>query len=373
MKIQRFEAPTVEHALRLAAAALGPDAVILHTGQVEGSSLIEVVAAVDRDAGAGSKSQVPGPRVGLAQSERADTSDRSDWRTANAPNAQRLTPNAASQNELSSLQRQIAELRAQMPPSAGPVGAQADLGSLPSGRLFGGEANPTLWRTAGEMERRLREQAQVRTIEMRPGACTVVALVGPTGVGKTTTSAKLAAAAKLGEGKRVAFINLDTYRIGAAAQVETYARLLDCPMLTARTPEELWSARRQFADRDLVLIDTTGRSPRNTEEITAQAKILEAGRPDEVHLLLDARNSREVHKSVLRGYSFHRPTHLCFCKVDELVPSRQFNPGDGLSAVLLEALESTLPFSYVTTGQKVPEDVAPATVDNLMACLAGNV
>lgn len=362
MKIQRFEAPTVEHALRLASAALGEDAVILHTGQVEGSSLFEVIAAVDRDAG--SKSQDLGARVSLGARAGA---------LAASLGAERPTASASSQDELSSLHRQIAELRAQMPPSAAPIGAQANMATLPTGRLFGGEVAQMAWRTRAEMEQRLRNQAQTRTIEMRAGACTVVALVGPTGVGKTTTAAKLAAAARLGEGKRVAFINLDTYRIGATAQLETYARLLDCPMLTARTPEELWSACRQFADRDLVLIDTTGRSPRNTEEITAQARILEAARPSEVHLLLDARNSREVHRSVLRGYSFHRPTHLCFCKVDELVPSSQFNPAEGLSAVLQEALDASLPFSYLTTGQKVPEDVAPATVDNLLACAAGGI
>jgi flagellar biosynthesis protein FlhF len=357
--------------MRLASAALGPDAVILHTGQVEGSSLIEVVAAVDRAAEIPNcKSQIA--NAGYTHSDKADVWDRSGRRAGNVPNTQHPTPNTLSLNEIGSLQRQIAELRAQMPLSAGPVGAQADMATLPAGRLFAGNSNPSAWRTSAEMERRLREQAQVRTIEMRPGVCAVVALVGPTGVGKTTTAAKLAAAARLGENKRVAFINLDTYRVGASAQVETYARLLDCPMLTAHTPEELWSARRQFSDCDLVLIDTTGRSPRNTEEITAQAKILEAGNPDEVHLLLDTRNSPEVHRSVLRGYSFHRPTHICFCKVDELVPARQFNPAEGLSAVLHEALESTLPFSYVTTGQRLPEDVAPASIDNLMACYWGS-
>src|SRR5207244_2962423 len=110
-----------------------------------------------------------------------------------------------------------------------------------------------------------------------------------------------------------------------------------------------------------------------TEEIAAQAKLLEAGRPDEVHLLLDTRNSREVHRSVLRGYTLHRPTHLCFCKVDELVPASHFLTGEGLSTVLQEAVESSLPFSYLTTGQRVPEDVAPATIDNLLACLAGSL
>ena len=367
MKIQRFEAQTVEHALRLAAAALGDDAVILHTGQVEGSSLIEVVAAVDRAAVASPKSQAESPRVNLgsragaylAEANRNTQPAPGQHLTNRTPTTQHPTPNT-----------QYPTPNTQYPT---PHATQADLATLPTARLFTGDVSAAPWRTRAEMQQRLREQAQTRTIEMRAGACTVVALVGPTGVGKTTTAAKLAAAAKLGEGKRVAFINLDTYRVGATAQLETYARLLDCPMLTARTPEELWSTCRQFADRDLVLIDTTGRSPRNTEEITAQAKILEAGRPNEVHLLLDSRNSREVHRSVLRGYSFHRPTHLCFCKVDELVPTSQFNPGEGLSAVVQEALEANLPFSYLTTGQKVPEDVAPATVDNLMACLAGSI
>lgn len=217
-------------------------------------------------------------------------------------------------------------------------------------------------RAVEEMARRLLSGLVTRPIEFRDGACTAVALVGPTGVGKTTTLAKLAAVASHVERKRVAFITVDTYRIGAVEQLETYARLLDLPLCVAYAADDVRAGRERFADFDLVLIDTVGCSPMNTRQVEELAVLLEAAAPDETHLALDARGSYATHHVVLRGFRIVRPTQILLSKLDE---------SPRLEDSLAAAFEGELPLSYITTGQRVPEDLAPADSEQLTAWLLG--
>jgi flagellar biosynthesis protein FlhF len=212
------------------------------------------------------------------------------------------------------------------------------------------------------LAQRLRAGLITRPIEIRDGECTVVALVGPTGVGKTTTIAKLAAVASRVERKRVAFISADTYRIGAIEQLQTYAQLLEIPMSVAYCREDVQAARERYVNYDLVLMDTVGRSPGNYQQLEELASLLEVARPNEVHLALDARGSYATQDSVLRGFRTLRPTHLLLSKLDE-TPRLE----DSLAA----ALDGGLPLSYVTTGQRVPEDLAAADGAQLAAWLLG--
>jgi flagellar biosynthesis protein FlhF len=191
-----------------------------------------------------------------------------------------------------------------------------------------------------------------------------VALVGPTGVGKTTTIAKLAAMASRVERKKVAFIAADTYRIGAVEQLQTYAQLLEVPMTVVYGPEDLQTARDQYSQHDLVFIDTVGRSPNNTTQLAELAELLSVARPDEIHLALDARGSYATQHAVLRGFRALSPTHLLLSKLDE-TPRLE----DSLAAVL----EDGLPLSYVTMGQRVPEDLAAANAPQLASWLLGGV
>ena len=121
-----------------------------------------------------------------------------------------------------------------------------------------------------------------------PGTRRVVALVGPTGVGKTTTVAKLAANFKLAHGFRPGLVTVDTYRIAAVEQLRTYAEIIDLPLAVANAPSEMRRAIDELGDVDLVLIDTAGRSPRDEVKIRELADFLAEARPDEVHLVLSA-------------------------------------------------------------------------------------
>jgi len=116
----------------------------------------------------------------------------------------------------------------------------------------------------------------------------LVALVGPTGVGKTTTIAKLAANFRIRDKVRVGLITVDTYRVAAVEQLRTYADIMDLPMEVVSTPREVRSAIQRLQNLDLVLMDTAGRSPRDEVKIQELKSMLAEARPDEVHLVISS-------------------------------------------------------------------------------------
>jgi len=183
-----------------------------------------------------------------------------------------------------------------------------------------------------------------------------IALVGPTGVGKTTTAAKLAAAYKLRRGRRVGLITTDTFRIAAVEQLRTYASIISVPLRVVMSPAEMASARRALSDCDVVLIDTAGRSPRDSARVDELSGFLEAARPDETHLVLSATAGAAALRAAARGFMAAKADRLLLTKLDEAV---------GLGVVLSLAHELGLPLSFVTTGQEVPDHIEPANADRL--------
>jgi len=199
-------------------------------------------------------------------------------------------------------------------------------------------------------------------IHVPPGGRRVVALVGPTGVGKTTTIAKLAAGFRLEAKRSVALVTIDTFRIAAVQQLQAYAEIMDLPMEVVQNPEDMRPALDRLGDVDLVLIDTAGRSPRSDARIEQLRAMLRAAQPDETHLVLSATSSRETIHNILDGFAAVRPTAAILSKLDE---STQL-------ACALSAFEGrNLPISYLTTGQQVPDDIetsdAEALVSDLLA------
>ncbi|MEO1007069.1 MAG: flagellar biosynthesis protein FlhF [Planctomycetota bacterium] len=183
-----------------------------------------------------------------------------------------------------------------------------------------------------------------------------IALVGPTGVGKTTTIAKLAAAHKLRRGRRVGLITTDTFRIAAVEQLRTYAGIISVPLRVVMSPAEMASACRSFASCDLVLIDTAGRSPRDGQRLDELAAHLEAADPHETHLVLSATSGAATLRDGARGFAIAEPNRVILTKLDEAA-----SLGSALSA--LHGLG--LPVSYVTTGQEVPDHIERARADRL--------
>ena len=179
----------------------------------------------------------------------------------------------------------------------------------------------------------------------------VIALVGPTGVGKTTTIAKLAAIQKLVKRADVGIISADTFRIGAIEQLRTFAIIADIPMEVAYRPADIGPALKKFSGKDIVFIDTVGRNQRSKKDLAELKKFVEAAKPDEIHLVLSASTGGKTLADVVEKFKILRPNHLIFSKVDEAVT---FGPLFNI------AQKQNLNISYLTTGQGVPDDILPA-------------
>jgi flagellar biosynthesis protein FlhF len=200
--------------------------------------------------------------------------------------------------------------------------------------------------------RLIEGQLRVRgPIRLARGRCNVVALVGPTGVGKTTTIAKLAANFRLQEKCRVGLITIDTYRIAAVEQLQTYAEIMDLPMEVVATADEMQGAIQRMSDLDLVLIDTAGRSPRDESHLHELRTMLAQAHADEVHLVLSSVTSSAALQRSVDQFREAGATHVMLTKVDEAVSHGSLFP-------LLKRCE--LPITYVTNGQSVPSDIFPA-------------
>ena len=183
------------------------------------------------------------------------------------------------------------------------------------------------------------------------GVRRVVALVGPTGVGKTTTVAKLAANFKLAHGARVGLVTVDTYRIAAVEQLRTYAEIIDLPLAVVNDPSEMSRALDELGAVDLVFIDTAGRSPRDEVKIRELAEFLRRARPDEIHLVLSAVAGQRSLKAAVDRFATVQVDRLILTKLDE---------ADSLGGILGVLGMSSRPVSYLTTGQAVPDDSEPA-------------
>jgi flagellar biosynthesis protein FlhF len=197
-----------------------------------------------------------------------------------------------------------------------------------------------------ESEIRCREP-----IAAKPGRRRVVALVGATGVGKTTTIAKLAANFRLRSGVKLGLVTVDTYRVAAVEQLRTYAEIIDLPMKVVTNPLEMRRALDELAGLDLVLIDTAGRSPKDELQIQELKSLLAEAHVDEVHLVLSMTSSRQSLEAAADKFQAAGTTAVILTKLDE---------ASGVGAILSLARRVELPISYLTAGQAVPDDIEPA-------------
>jgi flagellar biosynthesis protein FlhF len=178
--------------------------------------------------------------------------------------------------------------------------------------------------------------------------CRSICLIGPTGVGKTTTIAKLAAAFKLRQKQKVGLITIDTYRIAAVDQLRTYANIIGVPLKVVLTPAELVAAMREMSDCDTILIDTAGRSHADQLKLNELAGFIAAGKPSEVHLVLSSTTTQEAMEAALEKFSAVRVDQIIFTKLDEAV---------SFGVLLNVARTASRALSYLTTGQDVPDNI----------------
>jgi flagellar biosynthesis protein FlhF len=183
----------------------------------------------------------------------------------------------------------------------------------------------------------------------------VVVLIGPTGVGKTTTLAKIAADF-LTSGRRIGFITADTYRLAAVEQLQQYADIMGLSLETVYTPRDMEEAIARQSDREILFVDTAGRSQHNASQMGELKALVEACQPAEVHLLLSATTKREDLQEIVERFSICPIDRLILTKADE---STCFGPFYSIIK------QTSIPFSYITTGQNVPEDIEEATANRI--------
>lgn len=179
----------------------------------------------------------------------------------------------------------------------------------------------------------------------------VVALVGPTGAGKTTAAMKMALHPRALGQRKVGLVTLDTFRPGAVEELQTYAEIAGLPMEVLYHSQELPAALQRLRDRDVIVVDTPGRSPRTDQSGAEWRRILEAMQPDEVHLVLPAGLRLDVALRVKGGLSETGITHVLFSKLDEA-------GGDEGLAELAQRVD--LPTRWIGDGQDIPADLQPA-------------
>ncbi|MCP4994523.1 MAG: flagellar biosynthesis protein FlhF [Gammaproteobacteria bacterium] len=391
MKIKRFFAPDIRNALRQVRETLGSDAVILSNKTVDGG--VELMAAVDYDEQAFAATSTPSP-------------DSSSSTMANGPAQDGTVVQMHSSNSLSSakparsVQKPVeAQPSSKIEWSQDPILVEMRKEMQALRQMMENELSEMSWYDLDKRNPLSKELLrQLMGLGLGPEICHrlvkridnvesmeqawrqtlyylareipvaedspidhggVVALVGPTGVGKTTTVAKLAARFALRRGHRhVGLISTDNYRIGAQEQLNTYARILDVPVRTAGTPEELNLALNAMIDKQLVIIDTAGMSPRDVR-LSEQLSMLHSGnRPVTTFLTLAATTQQAALEHTIEAFSSAEPSACIITKVDEAA-----SLGGAISALI----NSKLPGVFITDGQKVPEDLHLARAHSLVS------
>lgn len=372
MKIKRFFAPDIRQAIRRVRETLGPDAVILSNRSVEGG--IELVAAIDYDETAFTAKGGPLSGAGQAAEQRQVAEGQAAAAQAVAPQAriewsqdpaivemrrEMQTLRRLMENELGGLAwRDLGERR---PKARELMRRLLELG-LPAAMArtlterVGDEADPDqLWRKALYL---LANGLRANEADLLDEGG-VVAVVGPTGVGKTTTIAKLAARFVMRHGARhLALVSTDDFRVGAREQLHTYGRILNVPVKSAGSLEELEATLNALADRRLVLIDTAGMGPRDLR-LQEQIAMLRVGdRPVHRYLALAANTERTALERAVKAFC-QVPPHACvLTKIDE---------AGRLGGLLATLIANHLPAAYVTDGQRVPEDLHLARAHALVS------
>ncbi len=191
----------------------------------------------------------------------------------------------------------------------------------------------------------------VRMIELDEHRTKYIFFIGPTGVGKTTTIAKIASMLKMNEKKKVALMTADTYRIAAVEQLTTYANILDIPLRVIYSAEEVAEAREKIQDCDVVLVDTAGRSHKSREQRDDLAQLLDTIPKDEreVYLVLSATTKYRDLLRITDIYSQVTDYSLVFTKLDET---------GSIGNILNLHMKTGAPLSYATFGQNVPDDIS---------------
>lgn len=360
MKLKTYFSGTVEAAMELARQELGPDTMIVYSRKADKANRhlgeYEVVFAIEEAAAPPEAAPRPAPPA----------------------------PPVAEPDQWTSLARfsaEVADLKRQMERITGAIGragafrtSSPELSEIYSSLVDDGfepaiardivdaVQSGTASRDGSLLQRAVTAELAARfSTSEQPADPTaqrrIIALVGPPGAGKTLTLVKLAATLGLASRRPTQILSIDNVRIGAPDQLRTFASILGVPFRFAETTQSLAEAVEEARSKKVVLIDTPGFSPREIEDGQALAHFLSKRSEIEVHLVLSATAKSADLMGAVERYRGFRPDRLVFTRVDETV---------SYGSMLNTAIRSSLPLSYLGTGQGVPEDLELATKRRLL-------
>lgn len=383
MKIKRFQAADVRQAIKEVRDVLGPDAVILSNTRVDGG--IEIVAATDYD-----ESQFQRPTPSMSEPVNKETKVEINPSLNSTPVTPSARPEPAKnvwsqeptlvqmrkeiagmkdmlQSQLSDLawkdMERINPIQVQLLHRHLAMGVQVELAKSIVAQSRQSEDLETAWRKSlGTLATQIPIQADNF---LETGG--IYSLVGPTGVGKTTTVAKMAARCALKHGaKNVGLITTDCFRVGGQEQLRTYARILGLPVRVARTHEELGSALNELLDRRFILIDTAGMNQRDMQ-LSEKFSLLRNQSPRvQNYLTLSATTQTNVLNDIINAFSHLELSGCILTKTDET---------NSLGGAISAMIRHKLPLAYLCNGQQVPEDFSlarPATLVKDASLLMNN-
>jgi len=346
MKIKRYVTESFQEALAKINAELGKDAVILYSRNIKRGGImglfskpkLEVIAALEEKVNFPEKDRIE-------KLERELDGLKNYVRTMENGNTQKKYKNEFVEKYKNIFIEQ--ELHPEITESL----LEDFYDFAASAEIIEAEIKKRLYRIIGDPV----------TINVSSGKkpCTVI-FIGPTGVGKTTTLAKIAADLALNKGYKIALITADTYRIAAVEQLKVYADILSIDLEVIYNPLEIVKAIKKFSDKDFILIDTAGRSHKNQRHMLDLVKMFNSYNFDEVFLLLSANMRVKDIDEISRAYNFLPDYKLIITKLDET---------SVLGTIVNARYITKKPLSYVTFGQNVPEDIEIANTSKIVEIL----
>ncbi len=427
MKLKRFEALSLQEALQAIKAELGPDAVIVSSRRIQKSgglfgllsqSVIEVTAAVDRS----TETEDVQPAVTLDRSLQALIAKQLPVTqpVVEPPKAKKeatfseqlqvatvLDPVTQQLHDMKEEIQRLRETQVDPEQTLGPLRQELEGLRIVVGQVLGSQMDKRIEGLPGDLledyhalvaqgvdpqlahrvlrsvvetlgtaglgnrgviQDLLRERLEEGLAVSKPSVSRqygqkIIMLVGPTGVGKTTTIAKLAGlAAQKNEHQKTVLITLDTYRVAAVEQLRVFAKILKIPLEVAVSSQDFLECMGRHSEADLILIDTAGRSPKDRaghEELIAMTR---GSFKIETHLVLAAPMAETVHMDTIRRYQTMPIHNIILTKLDESTRAGS----------LYNVLSATgLPVSYLSAGQRVPEDLDVATRQRLVDLVLG--